>query len=76
MQFDFSDTRAQLGDHLRALRREAKLSQEDLADLTGLTANYIGMVERAERRITIEAAMSIAKALNAKLSDILRAVGE
>lgn len=65
-----------MGERLRELRREAKLSQEDLSDSTGLTTNYIGMVERAERRVTIEAAISIAQALGVKLSEILHSIGQ
>lgn len=68
--------RIKLGGHVRDLRREAGWSQEDLADESGLHANYIGMVERGERRVTVEAVRRIAKAFNLKLSQLLALMDE
>ena len=38
-----------IGKNIRKFRLAKKLRQEDLAERTGLTANYIGMVERGEK---------------------------
>ena len=35
-----------IGTNIRKFRTEKKLRQEDLAERAGLSANYIGMVER------------------------------
>lgn len=49
---------------LRALRLEAGLSQEDLADRSGLHRNYIGGIERGERNVGIKAILAICRALD------------
>ena len=37
-----------IGRNIRKYRVEKKMRQEDLAEKTGLSANYIGMLERGE----------------------------
>lgn len=53
----------QLGLSIKLERVRKGLSQEDLAELSGLHRTYIGMVERAERNISVINLMLIAKAL-------------
>ena len=48
-----------------------KISQEELAYRAGLHRTYIGMVERAERSISLMNAKKIADALNVKLDSLL-----
>lgn len=38
-----------IGKHISEFRHLRKLRQEDLAELTGLSTNYIGAVERGEK---------------------------
>lgn len=59
------------GRKVRQYRQEKKLSQEDLADLAGLHRTYIGMIERAEKNITLVNIKKIADALNVPLSNLL-----
>jgi transcriptional regulator with XRE-family HTH domain len=60
------------GDRVRQFRLELGLSQEELANDAGLHRTYIGMIERAEKNITIVNAYKIAKSLNTTLSNLLR----
>lgn len=59
------------GEKVREERMKLGLSQEKLAALAGVHRTYIGMIERAERNITLENIERIAKALSRKPSDLL-----
>lgn len=60
-----------LGKRIAQARIEKKLSQEKLAELSGLHKNYIGSIERAEKNPTIVVLNRIANALNISLADLL-----
>ncbi|MGB0769759.1 MAG: helix-turn-helix domain-containing protein [Flavobacteriaceae bacterium] len=53
----------QFGDKVRAFRKEKGYSQEELAYRSGLHRTYIGMIERAEKNITLINIEKIANAL-------------
>lgn len=57
--------------NVRTLRKEMGLSQEGLAELTGLHRTYVGAVERAERNITLSTLCSFAKALKTTVPKLL-----
>jgi transcriptional regulator with XRE-family HTH domain len=61
-----------LGETIRDERVRIGLSQEELAEKADLTRNYIGQIERAEKRIHLETLARIAKALNLHVSDLTR----
>lgn len=61
-----------LGDAIRRLRQERGLSQEALADLAGLSANYIGDTERGERNVSVRALWQIADGLDVSPSELFR----
>jgi transcriptional regulator with XRE-family HTH domain len=60
-----------LGETVRARRKKARLSQEQLAEKADLTRNYIGDIERAEKKITLETLAKIAKALKCRVRDLI-----
>lgn len=53
-----------LAVNIRKYRKEQGLSQETLADLSGLHRTYISAVERERRNISIDNIENIASALN------------
>src|SRR5699024_4349283 len=64
-----------IGKNIRKFRLAKKLRQEDLAEKTGLTTNYIGMVERGEKIPSLETFIKIVNALGVSsdmvLTDVL-----
>lgn len=59
------------GNKLRKERMKRNLSQEQLAELADVHRTYIGMLERAEKNVTLKNLEKIAKALNMKLSKLV-----
>lgn len=60
------------GRNVQIERKALKISQDELAYKAGLHRTYIGMVERAERSISLLNAKKIADALNVSLDVLLR----
>lgn len=60
-----------IGLRIRAERTRLGLSQEKLAAKAKLHRTYIGMVERAEKNITLLSLKKIATALNKSIKDLL-----
>lgn len=59
------------GDKVRELRKEKELSQEELSFKADLHRTYIGMIERAEKNITLTNIEKLAKALEVSVSDLM-----
>lgn len=64
-----------IGKNIRKFREIKKLRQEDLAEKTHLTTNYIGMIERGEKIPSLETFINILNSLGVSadmvLSDVL-----
>lgn len=51
-------------ENVKYYRKQLNISQERLAELSNLSANYIGDIERTGRKVTIDTIEKIAKGLN------------
>ena len=59
------------GENVRKYRREKGLSQEELAFKANLHRTYIGMIERAEKNITLINIEKIANALEVNIKELI-----
>ncbi len=60
------------GERVREIRVSQNLSQEQLADLAHVHRTYIGMIERAEKNITLVNIEKIANALNVNIIELVK----
>lgn len=63
------------GNRVRELRLSLRLSQEELAARAGVHRTYIGMIERAEKNITLTNVEKIAKAVEVSLDKLMKLDG-
>ncbi|MGP2537859.1 helix-turn-helix domain-containing protein [Pantoea eucalypti] len=68
---DFKDIKEILAENVRVYRNINGLSQEQLAEISGLHRTYIGSVERKERNVTLNTLICLAKALNTSVPNLL-----
>lgn len=65
-----------IGRNIRQYRLERDLRQEDLAEAVGVSANYIGMVERGEKTPSLETLVAILNELEVSADMVLTDVVE
>lgn len=65
-----TDICKRFGMAIKTLREQKGISQEKLGEIANLHRTYIGMIERAERNITLKNIDKIAKALDVEISTI------
>lgn len=65
---------SRFGDRVRSLRQQAGLSQEALAELTGLHRTYVSGIERGERNLSFVNLCRLADAFRLSPSQLLRGV--
>ena len=58
------------GKKVREARIKQNLSQEKLATKAGVHRTYIGMIERAEKNITLENIEKVARALGLQVKEL------
>ena len=56
------------GRRLRAVRKAAKLTQEEAAEKAHLNPKYLGQIERGEKRPSFDAIISLARGLQVSAS--------
>jgi transcriptional regulator with XRE-family HTH domain len=67
-----TDVLIKFGERVRDLRKERRLSQEQLAFKADLHRTYIGMIERAEKNITLINIEKIAIALEVSVTELFK----
>lgn len=60
----------EFGLKVQQRRKELGISQEELAYRAGVHRTYIGMIERAERNITLSNLKRLADALQVEIKDL------
>ncbi len=60
------------GEKVRETRKQKGLSQEQLSFDAELHRTYIGMIERAEKNVTLTNIEKIAKALEIEVSELFK----
>jgi len=63
-----------LASNVRFLRRAKKISQEELAEISGLHRTYVGSLERGERNATLSTLEVLASALKVSVPELLTPV--
>jgi len=67
-----SNILTQFGKNVSKLRKSQNLSQEQLAHKSSLHRTHIGMIERAERNITLINIEKLAKGLGVSIDELFR----
>ena len=63
-----------LGDHLRSIRKERKLTLKDLSQLADLSVPYLSDIERGVVNPSVETVQKIARAYNITIKDLFSGV--
>ena len=63
---------ATLGEQVRTLREEAKLSLREVAEKIGIDTSLLGKIERNERQATKEQIKQVAKYFNLDAKDLMK----
>lgn len=66
------DLKNVMAKNLLRVRRDLKMTQEELAERSGLSARYIGSLERARVSASVTVLGRLADALNVEPSELLR----
>lgn len=67
--------RTEIGQRIRNYRIQQGLSQEALAENSGLHPTYIGQIERGEKNATLESVEKVAKGLSVPLGRLFENIG-
>ena len=64
----------EIGDRIRMMREARKVSQERLADKSGIHRSHMGEIERGKCNVTVETLRKIGVALDVSLAVLLKGV--
>lgn len=62
------------GETLKLLRTEKGISQEKLAELSGLHRTYISDIERGERNVSLVNIVRIAEGLEVEIAELFKEI--
>ena len=71
-----ADALVRIGSRIRDLRKERGLSQEAVAELSGLSRAYFGRIERGDADLSVTSLLKIARALNVPAAFLLEKAPE
>lgn len=60
------------GTHLRKIREERELSQQQLADMANIAKTTLQRIENAKLSTTLDLLISVAKALDISVSELVK----
>ncbi len=63
-------TKERLSKRIQKLRKNIRLSQEDLAEKINISRTHMGHIEQGRRSPSLKVMTKIAKALRVKISDL------
>ena len=66
------DIRVRLGNRIKSIRLEKKISQEKLAHLSDLDRTYIQSIEKGDRNLSIATIEKISNAFNIQIHELLK----
>lgn len=66
------DLKEVMAINLRRIRHDKQLTQEELADRAGLSARYIGAIERANKSASVTVLGRIAEALGVDAATLIK----
>jgi transcriptional regulator with XRE-family HTH domain len=64
-----------MATNMRRKRHDLEMTQEELAERAGLSARYVGAIERSDVSASVTVLGQIAKALGIEPGDLLRRAG-
>lgn len=63
-----------IGHEIRKLRTKARISQEQLAEMSNVHPTYIGQLERGEKNVSVDRLQDILTSLNITLSEFFKSI--
>jgi XRE family transcriptional regulator, regulator of sulfur utilization len=66
------DIQKHVGARVRRFRKKKGVSQDVLADLSGLHRAHVGAIERGERNVTLQTLKILADTLECRIVDLVK----
>lgn len=61
-----------IGKTIRKIRKERRITQEELAEYSGIHEKHIGRIEAGKHSVSIDSLQKLAEGLNTSVAEILR----